>query len=353
MAVSPTLAEGLAAATVEHYAAAERSLLELLARYMARGITAPGWAQDKLAQVQLFRRQAEGVVARLDREVSGSVAVAVAAGWNRGTAAGVADIADTGDPIVSALPGRAALELLIGETLDRVRAPHTRIVRLLADVYQRVVSRATSPLLAGAVTRREAAQRALDEFAAEGVSGFVDRSGRRWHLASYAEMAVRTAAGRAAVDAHSNRLLAAGRDLVIVSDAPQECVLCRPWEGKVLSLTGADPAGGVLVAGTLTAARAAGLYHPGCRHSHGLYVPGATRRPVSTADPAGDAARQHLRYLERQVRAWKRREAVALDVRHAAVARARVRGYQAQIRDHVAATTAKRQPQRERIGRAR
>ena len=76
---------------------------------------------------------------------------------------------------------------------------------------------------------------------------------------------------------------------------------------------------------TLDQARARGLFHPGCRHATALYQDGITPLPTHTADPAGDAARQQLRYLERHVRAAKRREAVAIDPAAAKRARADVR----------------------------
>jgi len=72
-----------------------------------------------------------------------------------------------------------------------------------------------------------------------------------------------------------------------------------------------------------------------------------------TADSAGDAARQKLRYLERQVRSWKRTQAVALDPAAERKAGAQVRAYQAKIRELVATTSAKRIPAREQVGRAR
>lgn len=128
---------------------------------------------------------------------------------------------------------------------------------------------------------------------------------------------------------------------------------CRPWEGKVLSLSGVPRVDGVTVAGTLDQARAAGLLHPGCRHEIGAYLPGFTKVPTDTADHDGYEDRQHLRYLERGVRAWKRREAVALDPQAKAHARAKVRQWQARIREHVDTTSAKRQPFREQVGAAR
>jgi hypothetical protein len=182
-------------------------------------------------------------------------------------------------------------------------------------------------------------------------------------------MAVRTAAGRAAIQGHTDRLAAAGQQLVVVSDAPLECPLCRPWEGRVLALSGAPGPREVAVqhatrdgetvrvhvAGTLPEARAAGLLHPNCRHNVGIYLPGITRRPQSPPHPQGatyeDTQRQ--RYYERQVRAWKRRQAVALDEAARRRAGRQVRAYQARIRDLTRNRGLPRQSAREQIGQAR
>lgn len=362
MPVSPALAEDLAQVVVDHYTEAERVLLTRIARALAEGIDAPGWAERKLLEVQLIQTRARGLLAELETAAGQSVAEALLTAWNRGSAVAAADLAtaleraleDTVEP----LPGSRAVAQLAAETTQAVTATHLRILRSTLDLYRSVVAQASGQVLLGTQTRREAAQSALDDFARRGVTGFVDNAGRGWDMASYVEMAVRSSTAKAAVAAHVDRLRAFGQDLVIVSNAPQECRLCRPWEGKVLSLTGTtvgriDGAGGVRVAGTLARATAEGLFHPGCRHSTGIYIPGVTKPLRDTTDVAGDQARQKLRYLERQVRASKRMEAAALDDTAAARARARTRAYQAKIRDHVAATSAKRQPQRERVGSAR
>src|ERR1035437_1951419 len=89
---------------------------------------------------------------------------------------------------------------------------------------------------AGTVTRREATQLALNKFADQGITGFVDTAGRNWSLSAYSEMATRTAVGHAAIDGHLETLMANGVDLVIVSDSPGECPLCAPWQGELLTL---------------------------------------------------------------------------------------------------------------------
>ncbi|WP_229880214.1 phage minor capsid protein, partial [Streptomyces echinoruber] len=141
-----------------------------------------------------------------------------------------------------------------------------------------------------------------------------------------------------------------GVDLVVVSDAPRECPLCRPWEGRVLTISG--PPGArtveiehaiedgrmvpVRVAGSLDEARAAGLQHPNCRHSVSAYTPGITRVEAATSDPDGYRAGQRQREIERHVRKWKRREAAALTPEAQRAARAKVRAWQAAMRDHLA-----------------
>lgn len=214
--------------------------------------------------------------------------------------------------IVRAIPAQQALRHLIDETLDAVGGTHVRILRSAMDIYRQVISRTSAQMLTGTQTTLQAMQSALDQLGGRGVTGFVDKAGRAWDLTSYVEMATRSAAGRAAVDGHMASLGAAGIDLVIVSDAPQNCRLCAPWEGKVLTRSG--PAGArtvemehstrdgvtvrVEVAGSLEEARSSGLMHPNCRLQatpHPLTClasPGSpkARRTTRRATPTGSAS---------------------------------------------------------------
>lgn len=339
------------------YGQAERLLLEKVARQIAQGLDSPTWAERKLVEVQLLLARLRGDLNTLAGQTAQEAARALLAAYNRGQAAALADLTLAQlATAVAAGANPAALDQvrrLIAEAASDLIGSHQRILRSVDDVYRHVVREASAQQLLGVQTRREAAQDALNRWADRGVTGFVDRTGRRWEMRSYAEMSMRTAARRASVEGHTDRLQAQGHDLVFVSDHSQECPQCRPWEGKVLSLSGAPRLDDVPVAGTLDQARAAGLLHPGCRHTIGAFLPGFTKVPKSTADPQGYADRQKLRYLERGVRAWKRREAVALDDAARRKARAKVREWQARIREHVESTSAKRQPFRESVGAAR
>ncbi len=155
-----------------------------------------------------------------------------------------------------------------------VKAVLGRLIRQAPTMALRIHDQAnrdvTDAMTAGRYgTRKAAAADLLQKYAAKGIVGFTDSAGRSWDLVSYAEVVTRTTTAQTLVDAHLQRLQGMGKDLVIVSDSPEECALCRPWESKVLSITGRTKTGTidghrVVVAGTVAEARAAGVWHPNC-----------------------------------------------------------------------------------------
>lgn len=314
MPVSPELAEMLAKELLQAYIAAEERLLAKVAERLARGIDEPGWAERKLMEIQTLRNEIQRELEMLRSATVEEVTKAIQAAYNRGTATAGQDLKALQTPpsIAFGVVDQDAMRVMIETTVGTINATHLRVLRFIEDVYRDVISEASAQVTLGAMTRRQAAQLALDRFAVRGVTGFIDAAGRSWSLESYVEMALRSSAGQAAVQGHIDRLSQAGHDLVIVSDAPEECPQCRPWEGRVLSLKGYPPPQGVMIAGTLDQAIAAGLFHPGCRHSIGAFIPGLTRPLTGTKDPIGYEQRQQQRYLERNLRLWKRREAVSL-----------------------------------------
>ena len=336
----PDLALREAKAVADLYGQAVDVLLRKVAARLARGIDEPGWAENKLLEVMDLRHDAQMVVDDLMAGTEQAVDDAVRAGWK----AGAGQVA-TNESVVGAL---------VSETVSSVTQIRGGILRATLDIFRTVVAESTGPTVAGATTRRQAAQASLDRFANRGIGGFVDKAGRRWSIDTYAEMATRTAVGRAQVAGGLQRITDEGGDLVIVSDAPQECKVCRRWEGKVLSVSGSTPTGtrlgGFTVAGTVAQAQAAGLHHPNCRHRLGKFVPGLTQRMTDTADPEGDRLRQEQRRLERGVRQWKARAAAALDDDARRKAEGQVRAWQGRLRTHVADNDLKRLPYRERLG---
>lgn len=351
----------LARKLVELYDVAEASLLELLAHRVQQGIESPQWAERQLLEVQRTRREAQKLLAQLERKTAPAVQTAVEGAANRGRATAIAQVGKAATPIPSAQIGNLIdpykLTALAADLTGVTTRTNMQILRSVDDIHRRIIADVTAKELAGVGTRQQLADEALREYARRGITGFIDRAGRRWEMSSYVEMASRAAAMNASIEGHVQQLASQGHDLVIVSDVPQECAQCRRYEGRVLSIWGSVAGSvtedGKTIAGSLQQARDNGLFHPGCRHSIALYVPGVTRSFGETADPQGDRDRQKLRALERRVRAAKREELAAITPEGKRVARAKVKAAQKDIAEHVATSTAKRQRNRESITAAR
>lgn len=361
--ISPDDASDLGAETAENYAKAEIETIGRIARFLRVGIDTDQWEHDRRNGAGALRRilgQLLGVFFRRGRSAAEQ---AVREAVRRG-------VAEADREIGSVAPHKPA-DHHATRAVDRISRDLGSVEQSMArnamDAYHRIITQASVPVVEGTATRRKAAERALARFADAGITGFVDKAGRRWEIASYVEMAVRTHVANAMIDAHAQRLQDAGMNLVMVSQAPYECPLCKPWEGKILTLS--DRSGEhqvkaksaatgrqvtVQVAGSLSEARLKGLLHPNCRHTVEAYLPGVTRKPEKPN--VGSVAyqdTQQQRYLERQARKWDRRRAAAISDEERRKADAAFKGYRARVRQLTAATGLPRKTHRERHDQAR
>lgn len=349
--------EGLGTELRRLYGALEAQLAAGVAERVAAGIDTPDWLDRKLGQAGEVRRWAEGLTRRINRTATtSSVRRAIETAFDRGADAAQQELAGPtrrkGTHVAELnreISGAQHIDRLASALAGRLEATQPRVVRAVVDAYREVVTAGAASVLGGAQTRREASQTAWNKLLDHGLTGFTDSRGRSWSLAGYVEMATRTATAQAAVAGQLDRAAELGVDLMIVSDAPQECSRCRPWEGKILTRDGSGTSGATLtvehgledkmvkvkVAGSVQEALAAGLLHPNCRHSLSVYLPGLTTVPTNTEDPAGDKARQQLRELERKLRKAKLQEVGALTPEAKARSVAKQKELQGKIRQHV------------------
>lgn len=225
MPVSPAGGEAFAKALSDLYGDAAAHLIGLVAQRLAAGIDERGWAETKLSEVLRLRRDSQRFVAALASQVDGTLLELIAEAYSAGV------LAAGGPGVTEAQPGivatnRGAVQAYAAELAGTLQSTHTRILRTAEDVYRDVIADVAGRGVVGVQTRRQVASEAVRRFAARGIAGFTDRAGRNWELASYAEMASRTAMGQAHLQGGIDRYTQQGRYLVIVSDAPEECGLC-------------------------------------------------------------------------------------------------------------------------------
>lgn len=335
---------------------AETFAFNRVTKRLARGIDGdPNWADRRLAEVRAMNKEIGDGLKDLRAE-TGTVEERIIAASKNGAAQAIEEL-QSANLLHPSLEGAEmargrTLRLLVSKAVNVLEASHFQILRTANDVYRSTIAEAVSQSATGVMTRKQAAQTALNRFADKGIRGFVDKAGRQWDIASYTEMATRTSLAQASVEGHLASLEAHGHDLVIVSSSTEACESCYRWEGKVLSIGG-------MTEGypTLEQAKSGShLFGPNCTHSTGIYIKGMTRKPeiVPAKDRRRDYnQRQQQRYNERGIRHWKKREAVALDENERASARAQVQAWQAKQRAFIEETDRRRDYGRESIVAAR
>jgi len=284
--------------------------------------------------------------------------------WQEGEAAAAARLGMAPRlPQTTALTGTSsqAATMLTMDLTSRLEDMALRIARYPQDAYQRVISFTAANTLLGAGTNLASQQLSVQRFLSEGITGFVDKSGRNWRIGSYAEMAGRTAVNRAFNDAGVWRMQQVGVNLITVVGAGDSCSKCAPWVGKILSTDGttgtvvvqhatSDEHITVQIVATIEAARGAGLHHPNCRHQDIAYMPGLTiPQEGQQYDPQAEADREKQRSIERDIRKYKRREVVSGDPAEQKRAAIKVRAKQAQMREHIEVTGRARASAREQL----
>lgn len=228
------------------------------------------------------------------------------------------------------------LEALIETVNEDLNKAQYSVLRKMDDVYRQTIFKSHMYLQNGVKTLPQAVDMATKDFLAKGIDSITYKNGARVNIASYAEMCLRTANHRATLLGEGKKRDEYGIHTVVVSAHANTCPKCEPWQGKVLiddvfshgtKLDGDYP--------LLSEAVTTGLLHPNCRHSITTFFPGITNLPKV---PDGKEAiklyeaEQKQRYLERQIRKWKRIESGSVDARNVNNASNKVKYFKSELR---------------------
>lgn len=231
------------------------------------------------------------------------------------------------------------LKKQVGKDMEEVQGA---IWRRMDDIYRQTIYKAEMFMAAGAKTLDQAIDMATRDFLEKGIDCIEYKNGRRVNIASYAEMALRTASQRATFLAEGKKRDEWRIHTIFVPAHANTCPKCEPWQGKILvddvfsSGTAAEAA--ELGVPLLSIAMKAGLLHPNCRHTLATHFPDITVLPkVPDKDKALKTyeAEQKQRALERKIRKAKRKVAGACDNDNIRKAQTELRDLQRQIREHL------------------
>lgn len=180
---------------------------------------------------------------------------------------------DTGARHVGARPmglvRRHAIAAIVDSATARLDSSLVTVGRQFDDTFRRVGLQQAARQLERELPEHAAAAVMRQELMKRGLTGLVDRSGRRWRLQHYSRMVIRTTTSEAANRGVADAVLTVGRDLVRISlpeghtgchhhKKQHDQSPCVELEGKTLSLTGHTPGYPVI--------HQIPPFHPNCQH---------------------------------------------------------------------------------------
>ena len=219
------------------------------------------------------------------------------------------------------------LNALIKATTDDMQKAESAILRMTDDVYRQTIFKAQMYYNTGAGSLWKAVDMATKDFLSRGINCVEYKNGARVNIASYSEMALRTANKRANLMGCAEKRMEWGIHTVKITTHNSACPLCIQWQGKVYydDVYGAVMAQEKLgIAGfkkypLLSEAVKGGMFHPNCKNGLSTYYEGINQPPKApTKEEKEEMVRrynlqQEQRACERNIRKYKRLEAGSLD----------------------------------------
>lgn len=215
------------------------------------------------------------------------------------------------------------LNALIKSTTEDMARAENAILRMTDDVYRQTIFKAQMFYNTGAGTLWKAVDMATKDFLSAGINCVEYRNGARVNVASYSEMALRTANKRANLMGSANKREEYGIHTVKVSSHNSACPMCIQWQGKVYidDVYGAGTKEESKASGypLLSEAVKGGMFHPNCKNGCSTYYEGINQPPKEpTKEEVEEMTRrynleQRQRECERNIRKYKRLENGSID----------------------------------------
>lgn len=219
------------------------------------------------------------------------------------------------------------VKALIKVVNDDLNIANASALRMINDQYRQIIHKSAFFVGNGVFTEQQAARMAVDEitekklttlaideasknFLAGGLNCIEYKNGRRVNIASYSQMAVRTASLRAQLMGEGDFRKSIGRTLVKVTTHGGACKLCTGWQGKVFvdDVYSGGKADGKHT--LLSEAMKQGFLHPNCRHGLTTYYP---ELEEDEYDEDNNELQEQINYYDRQEKKYSRLKSGSLN----------------------------------------
>lgn len=218
------------------------------------------------------------------------------------------------------------LNALVKATQGEMHKGISSILRYQDDIYRKTIFRSAAQFNMGGLSLGQAVDAATKDFLAQGIQNIRYKDGRCVNIASYAEMALRTANLRASIQGEAAKRDEWGICTVKLSAHGSACPKCIPWQGKVYydDVYSSVPVPKDGKYPLLSTAIEGGALHPNCKNGVHTWFEGINEPPREMTQEEIDEANrrydleQQQRYCERNVRKYKRMKLGAIDPENAA-----------------------------------
>lgn len=233
------------------------------------------------------------------------------------------------------------LDALMNAVEHDMKTAQTAVLRYTNDQYRKIIFQSQVAASSGALTYDKAVDMATSDFLKKGINCITYSNGAVHNIASYADMAVRTASKRAYLMGEGQKRQEWGISTVILNKRFNACPLCMPFEGKVLIddvWSGGSAKDGPYP--LMSSAMAAGLYHPNCKDKHSTYFEGISPKPESRYYEEKPIIKERqlienkLNHAKRQAKSYNRLAKNSLDAENQETYRARATEWRDKVKEY-------------------
>lgn len=319
----------------------------------------PQWQTKQLQALERYRKENLKEFSKQFEDINNGLKKYLEMTYNNSKTATEHDIISNLDRNSDAIGvNQEKLNALIKSVTDDFQKAEYSLLRRSNDLYRQTIYKAQIGLNTGSITLNQAIDMATKDFLSNGINSIRYKNGNLVNIASYSEMALRTAEKRATMYGDGEKRQEWDISTVVVYGHNGACPLCSRWQNRVYiddvysngKPNNKYPLFSVAIQG--------GLYHPNCKcPPPQTYIEGITEPPTQKApqelekDIQNYNFEQVQRYNERQIRKYKRLEANSLDENNRKKYAIKVQEWQSKQREFINAhpETLKRDYLREKV----